>query len=63
MVARASSTPSSTTDYASSGEVGNVIELYWALALVLIALVAVELVRATLLVTRLRGLTRDRGTS
>jgi len=50
--------PSSTTDYATSGEVGNVIELYWILALVLIALVAVELVRATMLVTRLRGLTR-----
>lgn len=50
--------PSSTTDYAASGEVGNVIELYWILALVLIVLVAVELVRATLLVTRLRGLIR-----
>lgn len=50
--------PSSTTDYATAGEVGNVIELYWILALVLIALVAVELVRATMLVTRLRELSR-----
>jgi Ca-activated chloride channel family protein len=48
--------PTSTTDYAASGEVGNVIELYWVLALVLIALVGVELARATMLVTRLRGL-------
>jgi Ca-activated chloride channel family protein len=38
--------------------VGNVIELYWVLALVLIVLIAVELARATLLVTRLRGHTR-----
>jgi len=50
--------PTSTTDYTTSGEVGNVVELYWILALVLIALVAVEIVRATLLVTRLRALTR-----
>ena len=49
--------PTSTTDYASSGEVGNVIELYWTAALVLLAMVAVELTRATMLVTRLRGLT------
>ncbi|MCV4600890.1 hypothetical protein OFC63_33210, partial [Escherichia coli] len=34
--------PSSTTDYAASGEVGNVIELYWIAALVLIVLLAVE---------------------
>src|SRR5690606_9840014 len=51
--------PTSTTDYATSGEVGNVIELYWILALVLIVLVALELARATMLVTRLRGLTRS----
>ncbi|MGB3373693.1 MAG: VWA domain-containing protein [Microbacterium sp.] len=50
--------PTSTIDYATSGEVGNIIELYWILALVLIALVAVEIVRATLLITRLRALTR-----
>lgn len=54
--------PSSTTDYATAGEVGNVIELYWILALVLIALVAVELARATMLVTRLRELTRTAAT-
>lgn len=50
--------PTSTTDYASSGEVGNVIELYWIAALVLLALVAVEITRAAMLVTRLRGLAR-----
>ncbi|MGF2949411.1 VWA domain-containing protein [Microbacterium alcoholitolerans] len=50
--------PTSTTDYASSGEVGNVIELYWVLALVLLTLIAVELARATMQVTRLRGLAR-----
>lgn len=49
--------PTSTTEYDSSGEVGNVIELYWILALALIALIAVELARATMLVVRLRGLT------
>ncbi|OJU41217.1 MAG: hypothetical protein BGN97_15850 [Microbacterium sp. 69-10] len=48
--------PTTTTDYAASGEVGNVIELYWVLALVLVALIGVELARATMLVTRLRGL-------
>lgn len=53
--------PTSTTDYASSGEVGNVIELYWILALALIVLIAVELARATMLVVRLRGLTARPG--
>ncbi|UWF77583.1 vWA domain-containing protein [Microbacterium neungamense] len=48
--------PTSTTDYSSSGEVGNVIELYWILALALVALLAVEFARATMLVTRMRGL-------
>ncbi|GAA3934407.1 VWA domain-containing protein [Microbacterium soli] len=50
--------PTRTTDYTASGEVGNVIELYWVLALVLIVLVGVEIARATMLITRLRGLTR-----
>lgn len=48
--------PTSTTDYSASGEVGNVIELYWILALALILLVAVEVARATMLVVRLRSL-------
>ena len=48
--------PSSTTDYAASGEVGNVIELYWISALVLIALLAVEVALATMSIVRLRGL-------
>ncbi|MFD5214067.1 VWA domain-containing protein [Microbacterium sp. NPDC058345] len=48
--------PTRTTDYSASGEVGNVIELYWVLALALLALVAIELARAAMQVTRLRGL-------
>ncbi len=48
--------PSSTTAYADAGEVGNVIELYWVAALVILAALAVELTRATILVARLRGL-------
>ena len=52
--------PTSTTDYSDSGEVGNVIELYWVLALVLIALVAVEVSRATMLVVRMRSFAAPR---
>ncbi|PYD00854.1 VWA domain-containing protein [Microbacterium esteraromaticum] len=48
--------PTSTTDYAASGEVGSVIELYWIAALVLIVLLAVEVALATMSVVRLRGL-------
>jgi len=48
--------PTSTTDYAASGEVGNVIELYWIAALALIALLAVEVAMATMSIVRLRGL-------
>jgi len=52
--------PTSTTDYSDAGEVGNVIELYWILALVLIALVAVEVARATMLVVRMRSFAAPR---
>ena len=48
--------PTSTTDYAASGEVGNVIELYWIAALALIALLAAEVALATMSIVRLRGL-------
>ena len=48
--------PSTTTSYAEAGEVGNVIELYWIAALVIVALLGVELTRATLLIARLRQL-------
>lgn len=48
--------PTTTTNYADAGEVGNVIELYWIAALVLIALLGVELARAAMLIARLRGL-------
>jgi Ca-activated chloride channel family protein len=46
--------PSTTTSYSKSGEIGNVTELYWIAALVVILLLAVELARATMLVARLR---------
>lgn len=59
--------PSSTTDYAASGEVGNVIELYWIAALVLIVLLAVEVALATMSIVRLRGLStaarREKGST
>lgn len=48
--------PATTTNFAESGEVGNVTELYWVAALLLVALLGVELARATMLVARLRGL-------
>ncbi len=44
--------------YAASGEVGNVVELYWIGALALIAMLAVEVALATISVVRLRGLAR-----
>ncbi|REJ06399.1 VWA domain-containing protein [Microbacterium bovistercoris] len=48
--------PKTTTDYAESGEVGDVTELYWVFALIIVLLLGVELARATMLVTRMRGL-------
>ncbi|WP_314648549.1 VWA domain-containing protein [uncultured Microbacterium sp.] len=48
--------PTTTTNFAESGEVGNVTELYWVAALLLVALLGIELARATMLVARLRGL-------
>ena len=55
--------PTTTTDYAQSGEVGNVTELYWIAAIVIVALLGVELTRATILIARLRGLRAPRPTS
>ncbi|MFJ6533376.1 VWA domain-containing protein [Microbacterium sp. NPDC091662] len=52
--------PSMTTDYADSGEVGNVIELYWVAALAALAILGVELARAALLIARLRRLRAPR---
>ena len=49
--------PTTTTNYAESGEVGNVIELYWIAAALMMLLLAVELAVATARVARLRGLT------
>lgn len=48
--------PTTTTTYAESGSVGNVIELYWIFALVLVVLLGVEIARATMLITQMRGL-------
>ena len=53
--------PTTTTNYAESGEVGNVIELYWIAAVVMGLLLAVELAVATARVTRLRGLSARPG--
>lgn len=52
--------PSTTTDYAESGEVGNVTELYWIAALVILALLGIELTRATILIAKLRRLRAPR---
>lgn len=52
--------PSTTTAYAASGTVGTVIELYWIAALVLVALLAFEVLRASMLVARLRHLRAPR---
>ncbi|GAB3597704.1 vWA domain-containing protein [Microbacterium tumbae] len=48
--------PSTTSNYAESGEVGNVIELYWVAAALIVLLLAIELAVATSRVARLRGL-------
>lgn len=48
--------PSTTVGYSESGSVGNVTELYWIAALVVVALLGVELARAGMLVARLRHL-------
>ncbi|WP_101847832.1 VWA domain-containing protein [Zhihengliuella sp. ISTPL4] len=48
--------PSSTVAYADAGSVGDVVELYWLAALVILAALGVELTRATMLAARLRGL-------
>lgn len=48
--------PTTTTSYSESGDVGNVIELYWVFALIIVLLLGVELARATMLIARMRGL-------
>lgn len=52
--------PTTTTDYSASGETGNVIELYWIAAVLIMLLLAGEAVRAVALLTRMRGLTGTR---
>jgi len=48
--------PTSTTTYTESGSAGNVIELYWVFALVIVVLLGIELARAAMLAAQLRGL-------
>ncbi|MGV2985256.1 vWA domain-containing protein [Microbacterium sp. AGC85] len=48
--------PTTTTNYTESGSVGNVIELYWIFALVIVVLLGVEIARATILIAQMRGL-------
>ena len=48
--------PTTTTDYSESGEFGNITELYWIAALIVVALLGIELTWATLLFARLRAL-------
>lgn len=48
--------PTTTTNYTESGSVGNVIELYWIFALVIVLLLGVEIARATILLAQMRGL-------
>lgn len=48
--------PTTTTNYTESGSVGNVIELYWIFALVMVLLLGVEIARATILIAQMRGL-------
>lgn len=55
--------PTTTTNYTDpstgsgvGGSVGNVIEVYWIFALIMIMLLGVELARATMLIAQLRGL-------
>jgi Ca-activated chloride channel family protein len=52
--------PTTTTDYAESGEVGNVTELYWVAALVILLILGVELARATMFIAKLRQLRAPR---
>ncbi len=53
--------PTTTTNYAESGEVGNVTELYWIPALIVVALLGFELARATMFIAQLRGMTTRGG--
>lgn len=55
--------PSTTTNYTESGSVGNVIELYWVFALIMVLLLGVELARAAMLAAQLRGLALRGGES
>lgn len=55
--------PTTTTNYTESGSVGNVIELYWIFALVMVLLLGVEIARATILIAQMRGLATRGGDS
>ncbi len=53
--------PTTTTDYAEGGSVGNVIELYWIAALAIILLLGFEVARAMMFMVQLRGMARRGG--
>ncbi|HWS51994.1 MAG TPA: VWA domain-containing protein, partial [Microbacterium sp.] len=55
--------PSTTADYSDSGEVGNVIELYWIAAALIALLLAIELAVAVARLTGLRGLSTKKPAS
>jgi len=62
--------PTTTTTYTDpstgsgiGGSVGNVIELYWIFALVIVLLLGVEIARATILIAQMRGLATRGGDS
>ena len=50
--------PTTTTAYDDARTVGSIIDLSWIVALVVAVLLAFELARATMLVTRMRTLSR-----
>lgn len=54
-------TPTTTTEYREDGVAGNVTDLSWIVALLVAALLAFEIARATMLITRMRTLSRPGG--
>lgn len=55
--------PTTTTNYTEAGSVGNVIELYWVFALIMVALLGFEVARATMFIAQLRGMATRGGGS
>lgn len=53
--------PTTTTEYREDGVAGNVTDLSWIVALIVAALLAFEITRATMLITRMRTLSISGG--